>query len=235
VAGMLQLNPNQRFSVQEVLQHPWLSTSSELSSTPLGQGYVLRIGGFDLRKKLKIGFQAGKIEENHKELKENFQEELPYLIDPSFVDRDKNELDMEASELLTSDEFQENLKVLKRKIMEKINIATGEEGQGHADKNEVFLTAPALETKKSSIYGDEIGFDEFIRLVTACNLECLATEKIFSIFDVNGDGFVDMKEFLFALIALKPFDAAEGAKEVVTEASELYFQFFDMDEDGYIG
>jgi len=115
---MLQRDPKDRLSVAEVLQHPWLTNTTELSVTPLGNGYVLRMGGFDLRQKLKIGFQAGKIEENHKELKENFQEELPhFFMDPSFVDRDKNELDMEATALLTSEEFQANLKELKRKIM----------------------------------------------------------------------------------------------------------------------
>lgn len=238
VAGMLQRNPRERLSVHEVLTHPWLANTTELSSTPLGNGYMLRMGGFDLRQKLKIGFQAGKIEENHKELKENFQEELPYFMDPSFVDRDKNELDMEASDLLTSEEFQENLKALKKKIMERINynIATGQARLKDTEKNEVFLTAPpTLERERSSVYGDEIDFEEFVRLVTGCNLECLATEKIFSIFDVSKDGLVNMKEFLFALMALRPFDAAEGSSNSdVTEAA-LYFHFFDMDEDGYIG
>lgn len=238
VAAMLHRNPSKRLSVRQVLSHPWLASTSDHSCTPLGNGYMLRMGGFDLRQKLKKGFQAGKIEENHKEMKENFQEELPHFIDPSFVDRDKNDLDMEASALLTSEEFQDNLKALKRKIMAKINsaeekLSAASSSDCDEDLTEInFCAPPLLERQKSSIYGDDIGFSEFTTLVTGCHLECLATEKIFSIFDVKGDGYVNMKEFLFALIALKPFDASEGG---VAEASELYFHFFDMNEDGYIG
>jgi hypothetical protein len=233
---MLQPNPVKRLSVAEVLRHPWLTNITELSNVPLGKDYVLRIKGLELRRKLKMGFQAGKIEENHKELKENFQEELTFLLDQSQLDKDKNELDMEANAILTSQEFQDNLKALKRLIMEKINVATGQEHLNNTEHNhQVYLTAPTLQKQRSSIYGEDINFEEFIKLVTKCDLECLATEKIFSIFDVSGCGFVNMKEFLFALIALKPFDPSGGGGEAETDASELYFHFFDINEDGYIG
>jgi Ca2+-binding EF-hand superfamily protein len=237
---MLQRDPNKRLSVEQVLNHPWLTDSTVLSNAPLGSEYVLRIQGLELRKKLKIGFQAGNIEQNHKSLKENFQEELPYLFDAALEDRDKNELDMEANAILTSADFKKNLTTLKRTVMEKIKAATSQDDLSEEVRNQVYLTAPTLERQRSSVYGDDIDYEKFKQLVTTCKLECLANEKIFSIFDASGNGVVNMKQFLFALIALKPFDSTlgggpDGDGAEFEQAAELYFQFFDMNEDGFIG
>lgn len=67
--------------------------------------------------------------------------------------------------------------------------------------------------------------------MTSCGLEILATTQVFALFDVDGNGYIDVKEFLLALISLrKPSVTDEEEKD----AAQLYFSVFDLDEDGTI-
>ena len=220
------LNPTERLSVTEVLQHRWICDATVPASTPLGNGYKLRMEGFDIRRQLKIGFEAGKIEETHRQLKENFQEELSLNLHA-----DDENFDQDLNSLLCSTPFQENLKLLKNKIMERIDNSTGPDS---SQSNDVYLCPPppALERERSRVYGDGMSYDEFRHIVTACNLKCLATPEIFSIFDTSHNGNVSMKEFLLALMALRSLHVDETTE---SEEADLYFQFFDMNEDGFIG
>ena len=79
---------------------------------------------------------------------------------------------------------------------------------------------------------DEIGFDyqEFCRLMTNVGLDKLATINVFNIFDVDGNGSIDIKEFLTALIALR----LRQNDEEEEETAELYFALFDVNGDGQI-
>ena len=64
-----------------------------------------------------------------------------------------------------------------------------------------------------------------------CGLSVLATSQVFAIFDVDGNGSIDVKEFLLALISLrKPSTTDEEEKD----AAQLYFSVFDLNEDGHI-
>lgn len=77
----------------------------------------------------------------------------------------------------------------------------------------------------------DLNFDEYCELMRGCELELLASRQVFAIFDVDGNGYIDVKEFLLALISLrKPSVNDEEEKD----AAQLYFSVFDLDEDGHI-
>ena len=50
-------------------------------------------------------------------------------------------------------------------------------------------------------------------------------------FDVDGNGYIDVKEFLLALISLRKPSVTDAEEK---DAAQLYFSVFDMDEDGHI-
>ena len=89
---------------------------------------------------------------------------------------------------------------------------------------------PARKKRKAVHLAVGVGFEEYCSLMRSVGLENLATQSVFRIFDVDGDGSIDVKEFLLALIALR--SRHSNAEE--EEAAQLYFSVFDMNEDGHI-
>lgn len=75
-----------------------------------------------------------------------------------------------------------------------------------------------------------VDFEQFCALMTSVELDSLATQSVFRIFDVDGDGSIDVREFLLALIALRSRHGGEEEQE----AAQLYFSVFDVNEDGHI-
>ena len=227
VSRMLKVNPCDRLSVSAILEHPWITDINESYDEPMGHAYIIRIKGLEVRKKLKLGFQAGDIERHHASLKKTFQEELPFLTDKNFLDK-------AANAILTSKEFQMNLKNLKMKVLESIMF---QEELSEDDRKQAYLTTPKFDKQRSSIYGEDIDFEKFKRMMSECRLDFLANEKIFSAFDMNENGMVSMKHFLFALLALRSSDPVGGAAftDISNDPAELYFHLFDIDEDKQIG
>lgn len=232
VSRMLRKNAEQRISVEDVLRHPWLSNIDNLPSYSLANGYTLRIKGMEVERKLKMGFLAGKIEENHKTLKQRLQIELQFLNESSQCCKDKDELDMEAISVLSGEEFQSKLKELKNIVMARVISNSTTNANDELEKDQVYLVPP-LKRRKSA-YDEEINFADFRKLLELCNLQCLLSERIFRVFDTDGDEKLNMKEFLFALIALKSLETSKDVSDS-TDAADLYFHFFDLDGDGYIG
>lgn len=75
-----------------------------------------------------------------------------------------------------------------------------------------------------------INFETFCRVVKKANLDFLAKQEVFNIFDWDGSGSVSYKEFLLTFISVyKP-------KLLVTsgELGRLYFVVFDINDDGCI-
>ena len=75
----------------------------------------------------------------------------------------------------------------------------------------------------------EINFDEFCTIMENCNFGVLANRQVFSVFDADGNGRIDVQEFLLALVSLRK----RGSKDDVNEP-KLYFDMFDLNGDGQI-
>jgi Ca2+-binding EF-hand superfamily protein len=214
VDKMLTKDPAQRITIDEILSHPWLQTPA--SEVEFGDEYCKRIKSLSLKHKLKRAFLAHNIND-HLSLKESFKDALPFLKPP-------NESD---ASILDNNQFSEefNSRLLKLKeilvsaIFDSSDLQEDDESNGLVNKR-----------RKLSHHG-EIDYLAFCSLVETANLEILAAPEIFQIFDTDGNGTIDMKEFLLTLLALRPSQTETDE----LEAAKLYFSVFDVDEDGFIG
>lgn len=215
VDKMLTKDPKQRYSIDEILAHPWLQTPA--STNELGEEWYKRIKGLSLKHKLKRAFLAHNIHD-HLSLKESFKDALPFL----------KSADESDSSIIQNNSFSEefNNRLLKLKEILVSAIFDSSEFQEDSEADE------GLQHKRRKLsHHGEIDYMAFCSLVETANLGVLAAPEIFQIFDTDGSGTIDMKEFLLTLLALKPADSE--IEEL--EAAKLYFSVFDVDEDGYIG
>ena len=95
VTRMLTVNPENRISVEQCLNHPWLVDAvqpigSEDSSPVMGDQYCLRIKNLVLQSKLKRCFVDNCIRNDHFERRKLFKSELPFL-DNSHVEENAND------------------------------------------------------------------------------------------------------------------------------------------------
>lgn len=96
----------------------------------------------------------------------------------------------------------------------------GEDEVGHTHRNPLSMSAKTL--------GHEgIPFAQFCSILRDVQMDFLASEEVFNVFDWNSDGYVDYKEFLFTLCSVCPHDTPE-------ETARLYFEVFDIDGSGTI-
>lgn len=217
VDKMLTKDPNQRYSIDQILAHPWLHTPA--SEVELGEEWYKRIKSLSLRHKLKRAFLAHNIND-HLSLKESFKDALPFLKSP-------NESD---SSIINNNSFSEEFNNRLLKLKEILVSAIFDSSELQEDSETDEPNGLQHKRRKLSHHG-EIDYLAFCSLVETANLEVLAAPEIFNIFDTDGNGTIDMKEFLLTLLALKPADSE--TEEL--EAAKLYFSVFDVDEDGYIG
>lgn len=214
VTNILDKNPDTRPSLEDILNHPWLEdVKSEGRNAPLGESYRQRIKHMVLRGKLKRCFLETSITNSHQSKKECFQSELPFLEAPPTVMRNES---VSLEEYLSlSDEYNNKLLKLKEILVNSIY-------NGIDDTSE---------NKRRRINLINIEMDEFSRLMDSVDLGMLSSPEVFSIFDENGDGFINAKEFLLALMALR---STGTDMQQESEAARLYFSLFDVDEDGWI-
>ena len=112
VDRMLNKNPEERLCIEEILAHPWLSGTA--SEKDFGEEYVQRIKSLALRQKLKRIFCANQIEDEHRFLRESFQEVLPFLRPPN-----ESETSI-VDDVISTSEFSSRLMKLKEILVSAI-------------------------------------------------------------------------------------------------------------------
>lgn len=214
VSKMLNKNPQERLDIDDILAHPWINNTSADVERDFGDDYTQRIKNLALRNKIKRAFLALRIEDSHKLRRECFEEVLPFL---------KKQSESEDDGPSTSQNLGAKIRQLKLKLVEAINNYP-ENSDNNSEEE-----APSHKRRRLTC-DKEINYSAFCNLVKCAGLDILAREDIFDIFDTNGDGTVDMKEFLLNLLALQP----SKTEHEELEAAKLYFKVFDVDEDGSI-
>lgn len=225
VAGMLQKSPNERFSVTQVLQHDWLKGAA--SNKSLGEEYVRRIKHLALRHKLKKCFLLGQMEESHKKRQKSLLQELPFLSSSGQAGEDLLYPCASSSlgPMFVGEAFSAKLRDLKNLLVNTIYGNRFETGNQVSDG----VTRPSKKMRLG--FDGDVDFNVFCNFMQSCDLDILANNRIFSIFDTNGDGNICMREFLMTIIAMREV----GSDQDDLEAAQLYFRMFDIDEDGFIG
>ena len=215
VSKILDKNPESRFSLEDILCHPWLRDveSKPDDNISLGEAYKQRIKHLAARSKLKRCFVETSITRKHLYKKESFQSELPFLDNAATV--------ME-NECVTMDEFVTLSKAYNGKLLKLKELMVNSIYEDADDENQA--------SKRRRISQVNIDYEQFCVLMESVDLGMLANPQIFSIFDEDGNGVINSKEFLFALMALRSGTDINQEEE----AAQLYFSLFDVDEDGWI-
>jgi serine/threonine protein kinase len=186
VDRMLNKDPQQRISIEEILGHRWLSGVAP--DTDLGAEYENRIKNLALRQKIKTFFIANRIEEQHKFLRESFREVLPFLRHP---DQSEVRPSDQSDDPISTNDFSARIMQLKEILVPAIYE------QSHPDNDCDEEGKQMGHSKRRRLeYQGEIDFGIFCDLVSRAGLEVLAVPEVFNLFDLDGSGTIDMKEFL---------------------------------------
>lgn len=219
VSQMLKRDPNDRINMDGICSHPWLveAQSRSQQGDVFSEAYSARIKNLVLKNKLKKCFDEDKIEASHKDRRANFQRTLSSSVDNPLVDSSPDNKDYSVGIVDYVKTTEYNAKLLKVRAALVQRIYSHKNGDGSSSlPNAQYV---------------ELDFEEFCKLMNECGLSVLATSQVFAIFDVDGNGSIDVKEFLLALISLrKPSTTDEEEKD----AAQLYFSVFDLNEDGHI-
>lgn len=83
-----------------------------------------------------------------------------------------------------------------------------------------------------------IEYNEFAELLTRAGLAQLADPTVFSIFETTNSGGIDLKEFLFTMLAFHTEDDSVAALDTSSDRSlqtiRMYFHIFDLHGSGQI-
>jgi calcium/calmodulin-dependent protein kinase I len=249
VARMLTVNPEQRPSAAQVLEHPWIAKWVEREDVNRGDSYMERMSKMQAKQKLKktingvVGAIRFKKAAVNVELKR--QEAAARAAgdtDPTLV-RELSVSHHQIRQLSTSLTKSESMKegsAPSASRQSSVFSATEKEDVG-AMFDEATLT---------KMRGQGLNYDEFCAAVRSVKLDCLANVPVFEIFDESGDGLVTITEFLTALAAFRnkivhqstkfgslndaTREYATGGVESIAEKSKFFFSIFDLDKSGTI-
>lgn len=221
VSKMLTVNVADRLSVDQVLDHPWLRGSAPV--TDLGSGYRRRVKALALRKTMKRIFMDRDIEDEHRERR--------IKLDDQFGGTGlTGDAVSPTAGVFRGVEFGAKLKDLKNVLLKNLGVTIV---QPTIEKTIPSMSSmsPTSSISDSSdedlrILKGEIDVDTYCSIMRSVGLDTLATKEIFYIFDINGDGQIELKEFLLTLMSFRAPDEHDAAV--------LYFHLFDLNEDGFI-
>lgn len=209
VARLLVVDPDVRIGIDGILSHPWI-TSEATPDVSLGNEYSNRVKYLSLRQKLKKFFVESNIVQANQIRRQRLQEEVPLMSACGFGSFFSQ----------SSDAFSRKLFQLKSVVLEVMSSRRG------AD------SAPP--SKKLRACTDQLKYDTFVKAMIMAELPELGCPGVFSIFDMDGSGSIDLKEFLLTMIAFRPAASSASTSESIRESALLYFNVFDLNDNGYI-
>lgn len=221
VCKMLAVRVEDRLSVDGVLDHPWMRGSAPV--VDLGAGYRRRVKALALRKTMKRIFMDRDIEDEHRERRSKLDDQIGIAVaaDPTSP----------VANSFKGVEFGLKLRDLKNVLLKNLGVTiVGPPSSRPATTSAGSAAESTAESDSSDeelrILRGEIDVDTYCSIMCSVGLDTLATKEIFHIFDINGDGQIELKEFLLTLMSFRAPDEHDAAV--------LYFHLFDLNEDGFI-
>ena len=204
IRRMLTVSPRDRIALEDVLSHPWITEpASSASFTP---EYQHRIQNLMCYEKLRGAFLGYDIRGESKHRTTASSDSFHSL--PSSIDVD----------------FEGHLLNLKRKVVRRMfPLVEKIQPVQDSEKNSRFLTRLHLKPTR-------LDYAQFEELAREADLDILLVPGMFRLFDKDGSGDIDLKEFLIAILTLRQSEATMND----TDTARLYFSLFDLDEDGYL-
>jgi serine/threonine protein kinase len=207
VTKMLQKDPNDRISVEEILAHPWLN--GHASTEELPAEYKRCIRATANRRKVKAFFFTRNVVDDTRQRAE-------YLTSNVIPNVLRQESLGSLGSNVDGDLDADSLKDLPQVNSSDMSFT----------KSAFYGRLKELKSRSQQLFGGGVDCDCFIQIMNDNELPEIASEEVFHMFDVNHDGVIELHEFLLALISFDMEDEMSAAK--------VYFNFFDMNDDGII-
>eukprot|EP01035_Chromulina_nebulosa_P018072 gene18072-23719_t len=237
VKQMLTVDPMKRITVQGVLNHPWITQHTSISNVNLGAQYIKRIAKLSSRQKFRKVVNgiiwANRLRKSHlwsilskgtTNTDDNVLTKSSSKLSskhPSTINENKSVSQSNHIDVVISDEPKqlqyfttEQLNLLRQKFVNAAKESAIKKANNNNDQ-----------TASSSSDNEDIGYDEFCSIVDSVGLNVLAHPHVFRLFDNDGNGRVDYREFLMSLTAFR--DNGE-------DSLRLCFDIFDADGSGEI-
>ncbi|CAE7552428.1 unnamed protein product, partial [Symbiodinium microadriaticum] len=206
VKNLLRRNPRRRYGIAEALNHPWMIRRAP--AVHMDTAYLARIKSLSLRQQLRSFFLRNDIETGHRERRDRVHRIFPFLratvesvgsvdVEAMSLDPAQSQSQVEHRSTVFSDKLQNMKKLIIR------SYSQGSTSSEDTDKSRC-LSRSSSTSLSRSIAAGKISYGVFVSLLLQCQLPELARPEVFSIFDIDGGGTIDMKEFLLALLAFQP-------------------------------
>lgn len=125
----------------------------------------------------------------------------------------------------------EQLAALRKKFIDVARQPSSAAGNGTIKASSLPSTRRSSrqvvgQENEADVFEQGIGYEQFCKIVESVGLNILAQPHVFRLFDNDGNGVVDYKEFLMALTSFRGGTSTDGVR--------LCFDIFDSDGSGEI-
>jgi Ca2+-binding EF-hand superfamily protein len=275
---MLTADPSQRITIAGVLGHPWLDHPFTASSLVFGTNYQKKIKNLACYETLKRAFHENQVEKESKSIRDgmshvSFRVES---IEAQLLELKKKVIknlfhvpDLRASQQATDLLPGEGTAVVAADQDGERDGDQDGDGDGDLispvhtidenDFNPMPSVAPSsaqnMDTILYELENASIDYETFRRLATESQLDLLTIPELFSLFDVDHNGSIDLREFLLTILTLRNpqglggLDSASSSSREsesphshvspappppTKEPAKLYFDLFDLDGSGFL-
>jgi len=204
VKRMLRQKPADRLTVEEVLDHPWIREHEQVSEEDL-PGTLESLKLFSARQKFRAAVMVCVGSARMQRVK----------LAAAAAAAGGKEAKEGREERKQEEEFLRGL--FSEEELEMLKVEFGRVAAENA------MTSPS--TLEGNVGGKVLNFGQFREIMTRLGLDHLPLERIFKVFDSNGTGDVDYREFLVGVSKFR----LRG-----TAALKFCFEVFDEDNSGAI-
>jgi serine/threonine protein kinase len=216
VMNLLQKDSYLRYSCRETLNHCWIVDSAP--EIVFDSSYFQRIQTLKLKNKLKEFFitHGPRLRRQNYQTRQQLQQLFPFLESGTTsadlqLNSSTSNAAAAAAEYGLSQyrnikqnyekflNFQIKIRTMKELVL-RSHFHTGpEEGE---EKEHAFAVSASVSASRQ-VGSKGMTYSDYVSVLLQCHLPELARPEIFSIFDQNNSGTIDIKEFLFTMLAFK--------------------------------
>lgn len=226
LAKILNVNPANRFTCEQVLQHPWITREEELEASTqevqrFGEEYINNIKEWSYKSKLKYIF-TNKIAESIKRKR---------ILQFAFKEKNGQDVNLTVDQFntLRDDFFRVNIELCRQaeegtsddSPVQEVTSVLGFIGYAPSFVLSLFGGAPAKSPPKSSSVrvasdgkSSALTYSIFSEIMIRNHLQPFATVEIFNTFDIDSNGKIDYFEFMLNLASLRVDNKSEHLEEV---------------------
>ena len=254
VCKLLDINPENRPTCKEILEHPWITRNGDFEylihkvRLDYGESFINLFKSINYRRQLndKLGQQYKETRQRHVILRSilhpdpkmagNMSKEKLFALRDAFIEINVVKSQGALSQLNTDEDGDA--------LFTQFNYFIANSFIGSMFPN-LFHSPDANERRVSvSVHGwsSALDYDSFMEIMTRNGLDIFAKKEVFEIFDVNSNGKIDYYEFMLNLATLTvsskrrdmEISGRTQIEDDLKEEATLFFDMFDINGDNMI-